>query len=455
MKSLNYLLVFLMGLFVVSLACASEIQSKNPNIPADDKKSVAKDPQKTGKATGLVTQVMAKSKTICIQAPGKGQMIFSFNKDTRFKNLSSFKDIQANQKVAIEFTISEGAFTASEVSLVLVPLPDGVKKVSTAEMKELIKNINPESGVIIYDTRPPVRYHQAHIPGSISLPSSEGKNEENDKKMIGLLPKDKNRPIIFYCGGPTRGFSANAASLALKNGYTDIRVYSEGFPGWQKADLVFASSPKFVKDENIILIDLRSPQLYEAGHIPRAINFPADKFNYLPESAFPDNKDAPFVLYGDNQAKINTAVEQMRDFNFSKSTFFPGGVERWKKLGNNLEAGSKPSPAKFVYIRKLAPFEVSIDDFKKAIGNKEVLIVDTRSKEEFAMGNIKGAVNIPCDDMPKLYATIPKDKPVYVYCANGARSDVVYEYLKGKGYTNVKLLKATVNFVNNSFTITN
>ncbi len=420
---------------------------------SDTKNAVAADAKKIEKAGGLVKQVVGKSQTICIQSP-KGQMIFTFSKDTKFNNAISYKDIQPNQKIVVSYIKSGETMIATEVSRVFVQLPEGIKKVSTEEMKELITKITPESGVIIFDTRPPARYHQAHIPGSLSLPSSEGKNEENDSKLVAGLPKDKSRPIIFYCGGPTRGFSAHAAALALKNGYLDIRVYYDGYPEWQQAELAFASSPKFVKDENIILIDLRPYKAYEAGHIPGAINIPAEKFSQLPENALPDFKDAPVVFYGDDFAKINAAVEQMRDSHFSKATYFPGGVERWKKLGNQLATGSKPVPEKLVYIRKLAPYEISIADFKKNIGNKNVMIIDARTKDEFALGAISGAINIPCDDMPKRHSEVPRGKPVYLYCANGARSDIAYEYLKDKGYTNIRLLKATVIFVNNGFTIT-
>lgn len=242
--------------------------------------------------------------------------------------------------------------------------------------------------------------------------------------------------------------------MVQKQGYTNIKVYSAGDPDWAKSDLPFASSAKFVKDDNILLIDLRSADKFAAGHIPRAVNLPVAQLENYKEADFPDYKASQIVFYSDSQADVDKALEQMRDFGYSKATYFPGGTATWQKLGNQLEAGAKPAPAKLVYVRKLADNEVSIGDFKHAIGGKGALIVDVRTASEVAGGKFDGSINIPSEEMEKRFAEVPKDKPVYVHCATGARAEMAYDILKGKGYTNVKLLKANISFEGGKFKIT-
>ena len=45
----------------------------------------------------------------------------------------------------------------------------------------------------------------------------------------------------------------------------------------------------------------------------------------------------------------------------------------------------------------------------------KVTLVDVRTPDEFALGALKGAVNIPLDDMRDRMKEIPRDKPVYLY----------------------------------------
>ena len=49
-------------------------------------------------------------------------------------------------------------------------------------------------------------------------------------------------------------------------------------------------------------------------------------------------------------------------------------------------------------------------------------LVDVRTPEEFAQAHLDGARNVPLSDLESALGTLPKDKPVIVYCAVGARS---------------------------------
>lgn len=65
-------------------------------------------------------------------------------------------------------------------------------------------------------------------------------------------------------------------------------------------------------------------------------------------------------------------------------------------------------------------------------------IVDVRSAAEFIDGAYPGAVNIPLNLLPaKLGDLGPKDQPIVLYCASGARSAQAARLLKQSGYINV------------------
>ena len=70
----------------------------------------------------------------------------------------------------------------------------------------------------------------------------------------------------------------------------------------------------------------------------------------------------------------------------------------------------------------------------------EVFLVDTRTADEFSFGSIKGAVNIPLDNLRERINEIPTDRPVVLFCAIGLRGYLAQRILMGRGYTNVQNL---------------
>ena len=49
------------------------------------------------------------------------------------------------------------------------------------------------------------------------------------------LPKDKKAKLVFYCANEQCTASHDAAKTAVKAGYKDVSVLSDGIQGWVKA----------------------------------------------------------------------------------------------------------------------------------------------------------------------------------------------------------------------------
>ncbi|HEY9594189.1 MAG TPA: rhodanese-like domain-containing protein [Spirochaetia bacterium] len=65
-------------------------------------------------------------------------------------------------------------------------------------------------------------------------------------------------------------------------------------------------------------------------------------------------------------------------------------------------------------------------------------VVDVRTVAEFRDGAYPGAINIPLSLIPlKMKELEPKDKPIVLYCASGARSGQAARLLKAAGFTDV------------------
>jgi len=66
------------------------------------------------------------------------------------------------------------------------------------------------------------------------------------------------------------------------------------------------------------------------------------------------------------------------------------------------------------------------------------IILDVRSKGEYASGHIKGSINISVDQLNNNLSKLhDKDKPIITCCASGMRSASAKSILESKGYTQV------------------
>ena len=76
---------------------------------------------------------------------------------------------------------------------------------------------------------------------------------------------------------------------------------------------------------------------------------------------------------------------------------------------------------------------ISAEQFA-ALDHSTVTLLDLREKAEVLVAGIDSAINIPFSEIGKRLDTVPKDKPVYVFCRTGNWSEEVTELLTDRGY---------------------
>lgn len=243
--------------------------------------------------------------------------------------------------------------------------------------------------------------------------------------------------------------SPNSASKAEKLGYTNVRVYHEGLPEWLKKNYAVLS-PKFLKeawiDKDIphVLLDVRSDKVANKGFIKGAVTLPVARIEKSLAKFPPKDKKAPIIIYddkgGDDAVK---AAKTLISAGYMPVDIVTGGLDAWKSAGFPVETGKLA--ADIVYVPKLGPGEISIEEFKKIAVNTppDVLILDVRNQDEGNAGMIRGAKLVPDEEILSRLAEIPKDKLIVTHCNTGIRAEMAYHKLREKGY-NVKFLNANV-----------
>jgi rhodanese-related sulfurtransferase len=332
--------------------------------------------------------------------------------------------------VAVPLSLPTAAFAAD--TAVTQPKEGWHKNLVDFDFMRQNVDIPLKKGVMIIDSRPAARqYDPGHIPGAVNIPDSQF------DKQVAKLPADKATLLLFYCGGVDCMLSHTSAVKAEKLGYTNIRVYPSGMPDWKAKGGPVSVSAAFIQklmDDKApyVLIDARPKRVADKGMIPTAINISDTEFDKNIDK-LPADKATPLIYYcgGLECVLSDKSAEKARKAGYTNVLTYPPGYPEWEKL----HAAAAGAPALVAGKEKGS---VSVASFEKTWRENpgSVMLVDVRDAKEFAAGTIKGAVNIPMNELEKKIATLPTDKPVVFVCGTGARS--------GEAYDTVKLLGGKV-----------
>lgn len=84
------------------------------------------------------------------------------------------------------------------------------------------------------------------------------------------------------------------------------------------------------KDASMIILDVRTPEEYAAGHIAGAINIP---YTHLPArlSELPGAGDKDIVLYCATGVRSERAAERMREQGYTRLLHLDGDMKAWEE----------------------------------------------------------------------------------------------------------------------------
>src|SRR5262245_13817483 len=89
-------------------------------------------------------------------------------------------------------------------------------------------------------------------------------------------------------------------------------------------------------DTSFVLLDVRSPQEFAAGHIPGAINIPYDQ---LPAriAELPQAATQELVMYCVTGKRTKMAIERLREQGYTHLAHLRGDFEQWQARGREVQ----------------------------------------------------------------------------------------------------------------------
>jgi len=227
-----------------------------------------------------------------------------------------------------------------------------------------------------------------------------------------------------------------------------------------------------------LLIDLRPPEDFAAGHIPGAVHLDLWGVSLIdtdpaPLRAFMWMIDHLFQLRGVEQSTPVVVYDEQSGMRAARAFWFleyfghpdvkvlDGGFGAWTRAGlpvtRDAVAPTQSTWTGTPQERAIATWR----DVEARLGQRDVVILDTRSDDEYTGtlvrakrgGRIPGAVHVewtrnlgpdgrfkPVDELRKMYesAGVTPDKEVVTYCQGGYRAAHGYLALRLLGYPRVR-----------------
>ena len=266
--------------------------------------------------------------------------------------------------------------------------------------------------------------YPAHGPGS-----SCGKNlGPNTSSTIG---EEKRTNYALQAASKAAFIAVVTEGLAEPPQYFPVnaKINKEGYESLEKV-LGKALQPLGVdifkektKDETVIILDTRDSAVFVNGFIPGAISIGLDgRFAEWAGMLLPFDKT--ILLVTDEGKEEETAVRLARVGFSTVAGYLKGSFAAWQAAGEKIDM-----------IVEIEADELAMD----LPHDKKMVVVDVRRETEFADGHIKGALNIPLNEMidPGTMADLDDSKNLYVHCAGGYRSIIAASLLKRQGIHNL------------------
>ena len=235
---------------------------------------------------------------------------------------------------------------------------------------------------------------------------------------------------IDFAYSPPIGTANDALNMAA---YTAENKMSGFSPS-----MTVAEFDTFIDGQKAVLLDIRDLFAFKKTHIQGANHLPLEMFSkYM--NAIP--KDALIVIYDDNGKKGHQALRMLKGAGFEQVLNISGGftsIERYERAVGFKNLGIQLAPIEKKSLETNS--EVAETETKEeTVTDNGPLVIDVRTREEFQMGAVENAINIPLDELQYRANELgDTDREITLYCASGARSSYGVQMLSQLGYKKVR-----------------
>lgn len=197
------------------------------------------------------------------------------------------------------------------------------------------------------------------------------------------------------------------------------------------ATTINASVLKDLRDRQIehILIDVREKGEFVHQHIFRAVPIPRGLLEFRVPQRVRDH-DTPVIVYDDDGHRAQLAAQRLELMGYTDVRLLEGGVDAWRAAGGRTDYGTNVPGKDYgekVAVQRKTPHLTPDQLLERQATGEHILILDSRTREEFERSHVPGAMSVPGGELPGVVASLlekPENKNAtfVVNCAGRTRS---------------------------------
>lgn len=205
--------------------------------------------------------------------------------------------------------------------------------------------------------------------------------------------------------------------------------------------LTVAELDEYAAEKKPLFIDVRDIFAFEKSHIQGAIHIPLELL-LQHKNSIPAKR--PLVVYDETGKKGHQALRMLLGAGFSDVVNISGGhisLQRQARAAGfeTIKIGLLPIVEKSIEGENEEVHAAEAAPAAKPVADNTPLVIDVRTRGEFASGAVPGAINIPLDELANYTDELGStSRDITLYCASGARSAYGQRILMQLGFTNVK-----------------
>jgi glyoxylase-like metal-dependent hydrolase (beta-lactamase superfamily II)/rhodanese-related sulfurtransferase len=243
---------------------------------------------------------------------------------------------------------------------------------------------------------------------------------EERKTNYALQPQTKEAFIKAVTEGLTDAPKYFAVNAQINmEGYDSLETVKQN----GLTPLPIAAFKKLM-NEDVLVLDTRHADIFTQGFIPGSIFIGLEgRFAEWAGSLLPFDK--PMILVTEPGMEEETVIRLSR-VGFDKMLgYLQGSFEAWEAAGEKVDL-----------IINIEADELAMD----LPHDPNLVVVDVRREAEYADGHVKGAQNIPLNEMTDVVtiANFEDNQNLYIHCAGGYRSVIASSLIKRQGVHNLR-----------------
>jgi glyoxylase-like metal-dependent hydrolase (beta-lactamase superfamily II)/rhodanese-related sulfurtransferase len=166
-----------------------------------------------------------------------------------------------------------------------------------------------------------------------------------------------------------------------------------------------------------VVLDVRTPGEYGAGHVPKSINIGlGGQFASWAGTLIPIG--TPIAIVAETPQQVDEAFTRLARVGHESVKGFIL-IVNYRAAKANIE-------------------QVSVFQANQAVKSGDVQFVDVRRPQEYSLAHAPKTLNIPLHELPRKFDILDPEKTTYVICQSGYRSSIGTSVLENAGFKDIR-----------------